>query len=115
MKKIRSFLFEYDFIWSIPVAFIGFVLFPIIGQAVFGEGFGFYPPEFFHAGVYAGLLGILLNSLTQMFLFFNFPVQYDYYLQSGFEKLEEWQKAALFLFLYVFCFSSLLGIWLAIV
>lgn len=114
-KEIFSFLKEFDFIWSLPAAFIGFVTFPIIGQLIWGEGFGFYSPEFFHAGIYAGLIVVLFNSFTQMGIYINFPALYKYYLQDGFENLPIWQRAILFLFVYVFFFSSLLLVWKALV
>lgn len=115
ISKIKHFLFEFDFVWSIPLAFLGFILFPILGAQIFGDGFAFYPPEFFHAGVYSGLITIMFNSMVQMGIFFNFPVVYDYYLGEGFKELQTWQKAAIFLFIYVFFYASLLIVWGTIV
>jgi len=73
MKKVIDFLKEYDFVWSIPLAFLGFYLFAYFGESLFGEGFAFYPPSFFHAGIYAGLIVVLFNSFTQMGIYINFP------------------------------------------
>jgi hypothetical protein len=115
MDKIKKFLFQFDFIWSIPVAFLGFVAFPYLGEYLFGHGFGFYPPEFFHAGLYAGLVIVLFNSITQMGIYFNFPEIYEYYLGAGFENLPTWQKAVIFLFVYSFYYASLLAVWGTIV
>lgn len=115
IDKIKHFLFQFDFVWSIPLAFLGFVAFPYLGEMIFGQGFAFYPPEFFHAGVYAGLITILFNSMTQMGIFFNFPELYEYYLGNGFENLPTWQKAAIFLFVYSFFYVSLLVVWATIV
>jgi len=114
-KKILSFLMEMDFIWSIPAAFIGFVLFPIIGQYLFGDGFGFYSPSFFHAGIYAGLIVVLFNSFTQIGIYINFPKLYQFYLGDGFENLPTLQKCVIFLFTYCFFFLSLLLVWSAVV
>ena len=115
IDKIKHFLFEYDFIWSIPLAFLGFIAFPYLGESIFGQGFAFYPPEFFHAGIYSGLIAILLNSFTQMGIYFNFPEIYQYYLGEGFKELPTWQKAFIFLFVYVFFYSVQLIIWATIV
>jgi hypothetical protein len=115
LKKILSFLQEFDFIWSIPVAFLGFYLFAYYGETIFGEGFAFYPPSFFHAGIYAGLIVVLFNSLTQMGIYINFPVLYKYYLQEGFELLPTWQKAIIFILVYLFFFFSLLTVWSQVV
>lgn len=115
LNKLTKFLQEFDFIWSIPAAFLGFYLFAYYGTALFGEGFAFYPPSFFHAGIYAGLIVVLFNSLTQMGIYINFPVIYKYYLQEGFETLLTWQKALIFLIVYLFFFSSLLVVWSLIV
>ena len=115
MEAVKKFLFQFDFIWSIPLAFLGFVLFPILGQAIFGDGFGFYPPEFFHAGVYSGLITILFNSITQMGIFFNFPELYQYYLGENYQNLPPWLRAVIFLFVYSFFYVSLLVVWATIV
>lgn len=115
IDKIKKFLFEFDFVWSIPIAFIGFVLFPIVGQAIFGNGFGFYPPEFFHAAIYTGLITVMINSFTQMGIYFNFPKLYEYYLGDGFEKLPTWQKSVIFLFVYCFFALFQLIIWAIVV
>lgn len=115
LKKVLDFLREMDFIWSIPVAFLGFYLFAYYGESIFGEGFAFYPPSFFHAGIYAGLIVVLFNSFTQMGIYINFPVIYKYYLQEGFESLLTWQKALIFLIVYLFFFSSLLVVWSLVV
>lgn len=115
IKKIKDFLFEYDFIWTIPTAFLGFVLFPILGAAVFGDGFAFYPPEFFHAGIYAGLIMMLMTSFTQMGLYFQVPEVYKYYLGDGFNELETWQKASIFLFLFCFLIVCQIVVWATIV
>lgn len=115
LNKILDFLREMDFIWSIPVAFLGFYLFAYYGESIFGEGFAFYPPSFFHAGIYAGLIVVLFNSFTQMGIYINFPVLYKYYLQEGFELLPTWQKALIFFAVYLFFFFSLLTVWSQVV
>lgn len=114
LTKIKELLLEYDFIWSIPIAFSVFMLFPIIGQQYFGDDFAFYPPSFFHAGIYAALLIVLFNSVVQMGILINFPTMYEYYLKS-FSTLPEWQKLIAFSFYYVFFFSSLIIVWRTIV
>lgn len=115
LNKILRFLQEFDFIWSLPLAFLGFYLFAYYGENIFGEGFAFYPPSFFHAGIYAGLIVVLFNSLTQMGIYINFPVIYKYYLQEGFDNLPTWQKALIFSFIYLFYFFALLTVWSLVV
>ena len=115
IKKILHILREFDFIWSIPSAFLMFISFPILGGIIWGESFSGYDPSFFHAGIYALMLGVLFNGATQMGIFFNFPELYDYYL-SDFSKIEPlWLKALIFLFVYAFFFVSFLLIWKVIV
>jgi len=113
--KIGKFLMEYDFLWSVPSVFTVFVLFPYLGEYLFGDGFAFYPPSFFHAGIYAVALAILFNGATQMFIYFNFQDIYQYYLGEGFNQLPQWLRVTVFLFLYSFCFCSLLFMWSQIV
>lgn len=115
LKKIKSFLFEYDFLWSIPVAFVGFILFPIVGQLIWGEGFGSYSPEFFHAGIYAGLIVVLTTSFVQMGMFFQFPELYQYYLKDFNEIEQKWLKPIIFLTVYFFYFLFFFLIWRAVV
>jgi len=114
LEKVKSFLKEYDFIWSIPTAFGLFVIFPIIGQNLFGDDFAFYPPSFFHAGIYAALLTVFANSVVQMGLLVNFPEMYDFYLKQ-FPELPVWQKSILFSFYYVFLFLMFFLFWVMIV
>ena len=109
--KVKNFFFEYDFFWSIPIGFIGFITYPIFGSFIWGDGFSSYSPEFFHAAIYAGLVAVLFSSFTQMGMYFNFPELYKFYLGEGFKDLKTWEKSAIFLFVYVFLYSSLLLIW----
>lgn len=111
LKKILAFLKEYDFFWSIPIGFISFILYPVFGALIWGDGFSSYSPEFFHAAIYAGLVAVLFSSFTQMGIFFNFPKLYEFYLGEGFDKLEVWQKSIIFLLVYAFLYCSLLLIW----
>ena len=115
IKKILSFFREFDFFWSLPLAFIGFIFYPVIGEKIWGEGFTGYSPEFFQAGLYAGLIAILFNSLTQMAIYINFPELYKYYLKDGFQELPTWIKILSFLFVYCLFYFSLLTIWRVVV
>ena len=83
MKKVLSFLFEYDFIWSLPVVVLGFVLFPILGTAIFGDGFGFYSPELLHSVIASGLILMSGVSFIQMGMYFQVPEVYKFYLGEG--------------------------------
>jgi hypothetical protein len=114
LQKIKLFLTEYDFFWSIPTAFLGFIFFPVFGQLIWGEGFAMYPPDFFHAAIYAALLIVLFNSVVQMGIKINFPEMYSYYLKN-FQELSTWQKLLTFSFFYFFFFASLLFVWQTIV
>lgn len=115
LNKVTKFLNEFDFIWSTPFAFLGFYLFAYYGESLFGEGFAFYPPSFFHAGIYSALIVVFFNSITQMGIYINFPELYKYYLDDNFNELPTWQKASIFLLVYLFFFSSLVVIWKALV
>lgn len=115
INKTVKFLGEFDFIWSTPVAFLGFYLFAYYGENMFGEGFAFYPPSFFHAGIYAALIVVFFNSAAQMGIYINFPELYKYYLDENFNTLPTWQKATIFLLVYGFFFFSLLLVWKALV
>jgi len=114
-QKIKNFLSEFDFIWSIPLAFIGFILFPVFGQIIFGEGFAMYPPDFFHAGIYSLLINVLFVSASQLAIFIHFPEVYNYYLKD-FENLEpKWLKPIIFLFVFCAFYASLLLVWSKVV
>lgn len=114
-QKIKQFLFEFDFVWSTPVAFILFYLFAEVGTSVFGDGFAFYPPSFFHAGIYASLIVVFFAGVVQMGIFFHFPEMYQYYLKD-FENLKpEWVKPLVFLLVYFFFFLSLVAVWRTLV
>jgi len=71
--KIGKFLMEYDFLWSVPSIFTIFVLFPYLGEALFGDGFAFYPPSFFHAGIYAVLRSLVISSCGFVEIISNVP------------------------------------------
>jgi hypothetical protein len=111
IKKVFNWLGEYDFVWSIPLAFLSFVLFPILGENIWGDDFAFYPPEFFHAAIYAGLIVVFFNSMVQLGIRINFPELYKYYLDDNFNELPTWQKAVIFLSVYFFFYCSLVWIW----
>lgn len=115
IKKILSFLGEFDFLWSTPLAFIVFYLFAYYGESLFGEGFAFYPPSFFHAAIYSALIVVFFNSAAQMGIYINFPELYKYYLEENYNTLPSWQRATIFLFVYLFFFSSLLLVWKVLV
>jgi len=115
IKKVLAFLREMDFIWSLPLALVTFVTFPIIGQQIYGESFSFYSPEFIHAIIYAGLVNVAFNSMAQIGIYINFPELYKFYLGEGFKELPTIQKCIIFLFVYLFFFISLLLTWLVLV
>jgi hypothetical protein len=114
LEKIKVFLKEYDFIWSTPLAFGIFILFPYVGQSLFGNDFAFYPPSFFHAGIYAALLTVFANSVVQMGILFNFPEMYEFY-HKQFNELQVWQKSLLFSVHYFFYFLLFFLFWVMIV
>lgn len=128
IKKVLQFLKEFDFFWTVPLSFGLFLLFPYVGELIFcndkpivdpvtGQlvandcSFSMYPPEFFHAGIYAGVIAVLINSFVQMGIYYNFPVLYEYYLEEGFKNLNPITKICVFLFIYTLFFVSLLFIW----
>lgn len=114
-KKAFSWLREFDFFWSLPIALLSFIFFPIIGQKIWGEALATYSPEFIHAIIYTALVVITFNSMTQMGIYINFPKLYDFYLNKGFNELSIWQRCVIFLFVYVFYYCSLVVVWLTLV
>lgn len=113
--KIKKILKEFDFIWALPLGFLSFILYPVIGAQIWGDGFPTYSPEFFHAGIYAGLMIVLFNSFTQIGIYFNFPELYHYYLGEDFKQLPPWLRLLTFLTVYSFFFFALLTVWSKIV
>lgn len=115
IDKIKKFLFEYDFLWSIPLGFILFVLFPVVGEMIWGEGFSGYPPVFFHAGIYAALMVMLFTSFIQMGIFFQFPEMYNYYLKNFNEIEPSWLKPIIFLWVFFVYFYFVVKVWQTLV
>lgn len=114
-EKIRQFLFEYDFLWSTPLAFTLFYLFAYFGSSIFGDGFAFYPPSFFHAGIYAALITVFFAGVVQMGIFFHFPEMYQYYLKD-FNTIEpSWLKPIIFLSVCSCYFLILVTVWKTLV
>lgn len=117
-KKILRKLMQFDFVWSVPLAFASFVAYGIFGELFFGEGFGFYDPSFFQAALYATLVTILFNGATLMGVLINFNGAYNYYLyksKTEFEGLPPIQKMLIFLGLYGFLMLLQYFIWVKIV
>ena len=115
LNSILAWLKEFDFIWSIPAAFGIFILFPVVGEKIFGEGFAMYDPSIFHASIFTGLIVMLMTSFTQMGIYFQFEQLYFYYLGEGFKDLPTWQKSFVFLFVFSFFMLFQLIVWKTIV
>ena len=118
LKSLKYKLQFWDFLWSIPLAFIAFLGYGVLGNLIFGEGFGFYDATFTHAYVYAALLIVGANAVTQLGLYFNARRIHTFFYKDAkklFEDLEpKWKLCiglGLFVFFYSLYFLSLLLVW----
>lgn len=117
-KKLKYFLSLLDFIWSVPLAYIFFIVYGIVGEHFFGEGFGFYDPSFFQAALYAVLTLVLFNGVAFVGLWFNFRTVFRYYTtqsKKDYESLSPLQKIGIFFGIWGFFILILFFIWLKIV
>jgi len=128
-KKLLYYIMKHDWVWSVPLAFIGFVSFALIGQFLLTEAptpenpnpdpyMGFYSPEFLHAAIYAAFLMVFANMIVQLGLTFNFKTVHTFMYGSAkndFKNLPGWAKILLSLFLYVFFFVAFVVIWATLV
>lgn len=113
MKKLLSFLTLWDGFWSVPLAFILFLLCEYLGRWFFGAGFGAYDPATFQAAIMAAVILIFTNTVVQFAIKFNFPAFWDVYHNSfcdTFQNLQSWQKIAFTVFMYCFFFALFLQV-----
>lgn len=104
-ERFGKFLMRWDGFWSVPAAIILFVVVGLIGQDLFGRGFGFYDPAFWQAGFIASGLVILFNFATMIGIKFNFTTVFEYYtnqFKNEFPTLKPWQKISIMFGLYCF-------------
>jgi len=117
-KKLLYYLQKNDWIWSLPLGFMGFILYPILGVLIWGEGFAAYPPEFLHAAIYAALIMVIGNTVVQLGMNFNWRTVHRYIYNGGRKDFKEspvWLKLGFTLFIYVFYFVCFLSIWAVLV
>lgn len=118
MKTLIKQLRLWDGLWSIPLAFIGFLSFEWVGRSLWGDGFGAYDPAVFQAALMAAVILIAANTLVQLALVFNFPALWQSYHRTFFthyESLHAWQKIFVTLFMYCFFFAAFLLVFLKLV
>ncbi len=108
MNKIIKLLRLWDGLWSVPAAFITFLMFEDLGRILFGAGFGSYDPAVFQAALIAAVVMIFTNTAVQLALKFNFPALWESYHTSfseTFHVLSATQKVMLTVFMYCFFFA----------
>lgn len=122
IKRIIHILQFWDFIWSLPLAFVSFIAYGVLGNYIFGEGFGFYDPSMIQAFVYAAMLVVGANAITQLGIYFNARKVHDFFYKeakTSFQNLEPKFKLCvgltLFVFFYALYFLSLLFVWKVLV
>ena len=118
IKKVLHLVRLWDGFWSIPLAFIAFLLCEYVGRWFFGNGFGAYDPSTFQAAMMAAVILIFGNTVVQFALKFNFPSLWSVYHDpesEAFKKLEPWQKQFLTVFMYCFFFVLLILLFLKLV
>lgn len=108
-RKIISWLFMWDGVWTIPLAFLLFLLFGRFGEWYWGEGFGAMTPEFFHSILFAAIVVVALNFISWLGMWFNFNGIFQYYFSRpdrDFNSLTPFQKICVVLFVYSLFFIS---------
>ena len=70
MKRILRFLKMWDFIWSVPLAFVAFYTYGWIQEGIFGDPM--YSTEWFHRAILTSLIMVLFNGVILTGVFFNF-------------------------------------------
>lgn len=108
MNKLIKLLRLWDGLWSVPAAFITFLMFEDLGRILFGAGLGAYDPAVFQAALIAAVVMIFTNTAVQLALKFNFPALWESYHTSfaeTFHELSATQKVVLTVFMYCFFFA----------
>jgi hypothetical protein len=107
IKKVLAFVSLWDGYWSIPLAFLIFLLFEYLGRWFFGQGFGAYDPSTFQAAIMTSVVMIMFNTAVQYAIKFNFPTLWEIYHKNFLElsnQLTPWQNILLTVFIYCFFF-----------
>jgi len=109
MKPILRFFKMWDFIWSVPLAFIAFYGYGWIQENIFGDPM--YSTEWFHRAILASLIMILFNGVILTGTYFNFKGIFKYFyskdssIRNDFNNAPVWLKLLYFpfvFFLYLF-------------
>ena len=119
-QKVKRFLQYYDWIWSIPLGILAFILYPIAGSIIFRtEDFAFYDPSIFQAAIYTALIMVFQNMVVQMGIQFNHKGSansyYDNASKNIFYKSSIWSRIKLYCFWYVFYSVEFIVIFLKLV
>lgn len=116
---VKRFLMTYDYIWSVPVGALVFILFPVVGGWIFGEGLGSYDPSIIQAAIYTAFLMVVQNMVVQLGITFNHKESsreyYNHKTREEFKKGQLWEKINLYRFWYVFYSLEFILIWALLV
>jgi NADH:ubiquinone oxidoreductase subunit H len=102
-NKLWKWLQLWDGVWSVPLAFVLFVLAGIAGASFFGDGFGWYDPSVFQAAMIAGAVLVFVNITAWLGIYMNFRAVYRYYKNDSvtdFKQLKVWQRLLVLGLLY---------------
>lgn len=104
MKKFLRWLQFWDFVWSVPLAFVGFFVYGIIQENIFGDPM--FSTEWFHRAMLACLIMMLFNGIILGGMYFTFRGIYKYFYSDKSTIRNEFKTASLWLKLLYFpaCF-----------
>jgi hypothetical protein len=117
-NRLKRFLQRWDVLWSAPLAFLAFIAFAVVGEQVFGFGFGGYDPSIYQAAIYAAGIVVLFNGVILIGLNMNWRTFYSYYItdsKNDFKNLPSWLKIGLLLLQYWLYFCVLMIVFLKLV
>lgn len=117
LTALYKWLYTWDGVWSIPLSIGFFLVAALAGQAVFGESFGFFGPEFLHAAVLSIMVLVVFNCSTHLWAYFNFRalLREIQLFKSTFKTLPVWQRLCLSLLCYFIVLALHVAIFIAVV
>ncbi len=124
-SKIKYWLQLWNGVWSVPLAFLLFILFGIFLQTCYDGGVGFYDPSFWQAALLSAGEFFFFNLVSYLTLYFCFRKLWRYFKgtkdvrgvvenksKEDFENLNPWQKLVLLVFLYCFFITVLVSLYM---
>ena len=104
MKQLLRWLKLWDFVWSVPLAFVGFFVYGMVQEEVFGDPM--YSTDWFHRAMLASLIMILFNGIILGGMYFTFKGIYKYFYSTTSTVKEDFKNAPIWLKLsyYPICF-----------